>query len=537
MNHRIRKKVLIASAVAGGFLFVFGVFSFLLTPYALRNIWLPAVARSAGIDAHAEKIRLVSLVPFRIKAVNFHYTDPDVGIRIEKIATGLPLGRLRKHEIELHDTWIKGLRIRCFGKAAVTAENGSAHKDRPSSDRHVSEPAQPWDFSMRKFKMEDAVFEYENPERKVVQVWSVKSLEGDQFLTGETCSVTADSSLRLYPDKQNPLAVRILPFRIRAEYMLDPSFSLKTFSLDMKTGICDFAIPGVIEVPAAAGIRASCRMSGSFPDPETFRILQSEINLFKGNEGIGKLQLKGQTGRRFQYEGKLSDLDLQHYLRLMAPDSQVSLKLSRAEFALTGSDFSPEGLRKDLKARVTARLDQMSIPIHLNQNSRLMRLVMIPIEALPSFFELINLKWNLRHEYEQCVNSLQAVISGRQNLDFDQADLDLSMENGILLIRNFTLRGKAIEMESIRGTLELATEKLDIRTILVVSSLKLPLQFKGTLSKPSPHFKEAMKDFFLLNAPLLQKLESLFSEPPSSQDSKLEKAIKRGYRDLQRYIR
>lgn len=535
MNKRSKRIIRIIAAVVCVFLFFSGVFFFAFTPYALCQIWLPAIARSAGVSASAEKIRLISLVPFRIEAVNFYYTDSEVAIKIAEITTGLPLDRLKKHEIELHETQIKGLWIRFFGKSDAP-ETTSVQNDHPS-DLSAAGSSQSWKFSMRKFKMEDAVFEYENTERKVVQVWSVKSLAGNQFLTGEVCSVTADSCLRTYPDKQNPLEIRSLQFRIRAEYMLDPSYTLKTFSLDMNTGICDFAISGVIDVPPAAGIRASCRMSGSFPDSEIFRILHSEINLFKGNEGIGKLQLKGETARRFQYEGKLSDLNLQPYLRLMAPDSRVSSKLSHAEFSITGSDFSPEGLRKDLKARVIARLDQISIPIQLNRNNRLIRLVMIPIEAVPSFLELIYMKWNLQREYEQCVNSIQAVISGKQNLNFDQADLDLAMENGILLIRDFTLHGRDIEMESIRGTLELATEKLDIRTVLVVSSLKLPLQFKGTLSEPSPHFKEAVKDFVLLNTPLLQKLDSLFSEPPSSRDSKLEKAIKRGYRDLQHYIR
>ena len=111
------------------------------------------------------------------------------------------------------------------------------------------------------------------------------------------------------------------------------------------------------------------------------------------------------------------------------------------------------------------------------------------------------------------------------------------METGILNIRNFTLNGKDIEMESIRGTLDLITEEMDIRTIMVVNDFKLPIHFRGNLNKPSPHFKESMKDFVMLNAPLLQKLESMLSEPPSPKDSRLEKAIKRGYRDLQRYIR
>ena len=305
----------------------------------------------------------------------------------------------------------------------------------------------------------------------------------------------------------------------------------------MNTGICDFAIPEVVTVPSQAGIRAEVRIEGLFPDPETIRIVRSEIRLFKGGSAIGKLQCKGETGRTFQYDGVLSDLDLQPYLALFAPDSRISLNLSRAEFAVTGSDFSPEGIRRDLKARIIARIERFSLPIELNRNNRLMRLVMIPIEALPTFFELVTLKWNLRNEFDQCVSSIRAVISGKQNLDFDDAALDLSLEQGILNIRNFVLHGREIEMESIRGTLDLASEEMNIRTILIVNDLKVPLHFKGTLNKPSPHFQEAMKEFVLLNTPLLKRLETLLSEPPSAKDSRLEKAIKRGYRDLNRYIR
>ena len=524
---------LIASAV-----FLAGLFLLALTPYALRNFWLPAAARSAGVTAQAEKISLVSLIPFRVRAVNFHYADSDVSLDIAQIISGLSVRKLKKHQIELHDTRIVNIRMRTFLFSGDHAPAAGS----PASDRKPLPPvnagsSEPWQLSMYGFELKNAVFEYENRERKVVQVWSMKSLRGNQFLPEKICSIIADSSLRVYPDKQNPIEIRALPFHFKADYRLDRFFRLKAFSMDLKTGICDLAIPGVVDIPSRAGIRAVTRMDGSLPDPETFRIARSEIRLFKDSKLIGRLQCKGETGRRFQYDGVLSDMDLQPYLSLFAPDSKVSLNLSRAEFAVTGSDFSQEGIRKDLKMRVIAEIDRFSLPVELNHNNRLIRLIMIPIEALPTFLELITLKWNLRKELVQCANSVQAVISGKQNLNFERAALDISMETGILNIRNFTLNGKDIEMESIRGTLDLATEEIDIRTIIIVNDLKLPLHFKGNLSKPAPYFKESMKDFVTLNAPLLQKLESLLSEPPSPKDSRLEKAIKRGYRDLQRYIK
>ena len=535
---RWKKVCLILTWIIASAVCLVGVFFLVLTPYALRNIWLPAAARSAGVTAQAEKLSLVSLTPFRIRAVNFHYADSNVSLDIAQITSGLSLRKLKKHQIELYDTRIDNIRMR----TSLLAGNHTPSAGSPASDQINHPPAnsgssEPWQFSMSGFEVKNAVFEYENRERKVVQVWSMKSLRGNQFRPEEICSIVADSSLRVYPDKQNPIGILALPFHIRADYRVDRSFRLKAFSMDLKTGICDFAIPGVVNIPSLAGIRAATRVEGSFPDPETIRIARSEIRLFKDSKLIGRLQLKGETGRRFQYDGVLSDMDLQPYLSFFAPGSKVSLNLSRAEFAVTGSDFSPESIRRDLKARIIARLDRFSLPVELNRNSRLMRLIMIPIEAMPTFLEMATLKWNLRNELAQCSNSIRAVISGRQNLEFDAAELDFSLEKGILNIRNFTLHGKDIKMESIRGTLDLASEEMDIRTVLLVSDFHIPLHFKGTLSKPAPHFKKAMEEFVLLNAPLLQKLESLLSEPPSPKDSRLEKAIKRGYRDLQRYIR
>ena len=527
---RKKKLCLILAGIAAAAVLLCGLFFLVLTPLMLRDVWLPAAARSAGVRAKADKLSLVSLIPFRVNAVNFHYTSPDISLDIGQITTGLSLARLKKHQLDLHDAKIAGLRLR-RSLPPVKSSPDSDEKNGPPSDPH---PSDPWLFSIRGFELKNGVFEYENQEKKVVRVWTVNSLRGNRFLPDEVCSITADSTLRVYPDKRNPAEIRALPFLLKADYRVDQALRLKSFTMDLKTGICDFAIPEMVTVPHQAGIRAEVRAEGSFPDPETFRIVRSETQLFKGSTVIGKLQCKGETGRSFQYDGVLSGLDLKPYLSLFAPDSKVSLHLSRAEFAVTGSDFSPEGVRRDLKARIIARLDRFSLPVELNRNSRLMRLIMIPIEVLPTFLEMATLKWNLRKELVQCANSIRSVISGRQNLEFDDAELDFSLEAGILNIRNFTLHGKNIKMESIRGTLDFSSEKMDIRAVLLVSDFHVPMHFRGTLSKPAPHLKKAMEEFFLLNAPLLKRLESLLSDPPSQKDSRLEKAVKRGYRNLQR---
>lgn len=390
---------------------------------------------------------------------------------------------------------------------------------------------------MKEFQVENAVVEIENAERETVQVWTASTLKGNRFLTGKTCSLSAEAAVKIRPDKRNPLDICVLPFRLRGEYLLDPEFRLKDFKIAIKTGVCDLAVTKEIVIPAQAGISAGLNLTGSFPNPDTLRITDSEIHLFKGRENIGKLRFKGMFGNTFQCEGVFTDLNMQPYLSILVPGSRADLDVPHAEFTVSGCDFSPEGIRKELKARLTARLEKLSIPVELNRKSRIMRMIMIPVEAMPAFLELLELNWNLHREFQHCLNSVQAVISGTQNLNFDRAVMDIALENGILKIADITLHGKEIEMESIQGNLDLGSEKIDLRTILIVSGIKLPLKFKGTLNDPAAHFKDALKDFLLLNAPLLKKLEALLTEPPSDKDSKWEKAVKRGYRDLKRFLK
>ena len=59
------------------------------------------------------------------------------------------------------------------------------------------------------------------------------------------------------------------------------------------------------------------------------------------------------------------------------------------------------------------------------------------------------------------MDAVRAVISGQQDLNSDQAKMDLSMENGKLKIQKFILTGDDIETESIQGSPDLAGRPRD----------------------------------------------------------------------------
>ena len=390
---------------------------------------------------------------------------------------------------------------------------------------------------MRKFEIRNALFEQEEADGQKIYTWTVSSLKGDRFQTGVPCRLAADAVIRSFPNKRSPLHIRSLPFRMDSEYLLDRDFRLKRFKMALKTGIFDLtALPDIV-IPEKAGIQASVDAEGVFLNPETLRIIRSETRLFKDQRNIGNLQFKGTFGNTFQCEAVFSNLDLKPCLSILAPKAHVQLEVPRAELVMTGRDFSPESIRADLKSRLIAEMKNFSVPVELNRKNRLLRLIAIPIEAMPTFMETLKLKWNLKKELDQCMNAIDAVISGRQNLNFDHAVMDISQEGTLVKIAKITLYGHDIRIESIRGTVDMLTEEIDLQTVLVIGDLSIPLKFKGTLTRPSFSIKHALKDFILLNTPFLDRLNSLLTEPPSKDDSQLERAIKRGRSNLQKYLK
>ena len=509
-----------------------------VSPFAIRTIWLPRVAAAAGVRASVEKLSFESIFPLRLKGTGLLYSDSETTVEIHSFSTRIRTSKLKRHTLELRDTSIDGLRvINRIPAASDPAERPPSGPGAASVRAPEETPEETWTFSMKRFQVKDAAFRLANRERQTVMVWSAESLNGDLFRTGETCSLTAVASVVVHRDRHNPLEIRSLPFRIQAKYRLDGEYRLREFMLKLKTGICDLSVTDEIKVPRQAGIRAEIAMTGSRPTPESLQITKSDIRLFKGNRHIGRLQFRSSFAERFQCSGEFSELDLAPYLSILAPNSKVRMIVRHAEFAVTGSDFSPEGIRRDLKARLIAKMKNISFPVELNRQSRFLRLIMIPVEAMPTFLELLELKWDLRQEMGTCLRSIQAIVDGRENLNFNTAELDLALENGSLKMYNFMLLGPDIKMESIKGSLELASGKLDISTVLIVGGLQLPLKFQGTLNEPSPRFKEAVKEFLRLNMPLLKQLESLLTEPPSDEDSQLEKNLKRGFRELNRYLK
>ena len=445
-KHRFRWRLMVSVLFA---VFIAAVI-FSLTPFVFRTVWFPMAGKALGSDIRCSQIEFLSFFPFRFKTAGFKYSDPETSVMIRSATSGQKLRQLWNHRIELLETVIDDIRI-----VHRLGQHTQPDSVAPGSSAAPEEDLQPWLFSMRQFELRNACFEQEDPDGRIIYNWTVSSLKGDRFQTDVPCRLSADAVVRSFPNKRSPLHIKSLPFRMKSEYLLDRDFRLKRFKMALKTGIFDLtALPDIV-IPEKAGIRASVNVEGVFLNPETLRIIRSETRLFKDQRNIGNLQFKGTFGDTFQCDAVFSDLDLKPCLSILAPKSHVRLEVPRAELVTTGRDFSPESIRADLKSRLVAEMKNFSVPIELNRKNRLLRLIAIPIEAVPTFMETLKLKWNLKKELNQCVNAIDAVISGRQNLNFDHAVMDISQEGTLVRITRITLYGHDIRIESIRGTVDM----------------------------------------------------------------------------------
>ena len=503
-----------------------------LTPWAIRELWLPLAARSTGAVIRADDVRLESCFPLRMRVVNFYYADQETIVEIRSGVFRLRLRKLFQHSAVLKKTRLDGIRVVCRYRPE---KKPSPKPDRPPAADRQQDQESPWSFSMEDFKLRNAVVEIENRERRTVQIWRADTLEGDWFQPGSPCKVKAAASVVILPDKHNPLNIRSLPFRLDAKYQLDAQYRLKEFQVWLRTGIMDLSVTDEIVVRPESQIRAIVRINAVCPAENIFQIRRSETRFLRGEEDIGLMHFIGSFGDTFECSGSFEQLNMEPYLSILVPDSKIRLTVPQAEFSASGSDFSPDALRSGLTARLTARMEDISIPIELNDQNMLARLIMIPIESLPSFFKMLGLRWNQDRKINACRESLESFLAGKRNLDFDRAKMDLSLSKGTLTVSDLELRGRLVEMESIRGRVQIESKELDISTIIVLAGLRVPLKFRGTLDDPETHYENAVQEFLELNAPFRKIIKSL-DEPPSEQDSKLKKNLKRGYQQLNRLL-
>ncbi len=503
-----------------------------LTPYALRSFWLPLAASLTDAKMEASDLRIESFVPFRVGVKNFHYSDGSgTVIDVGTATTGVRLGKLFKGTIDLKDTHVSNMKLVIRSQPAETPSASSSAPSPESSASPATEPV----LVMHFFKAENVMFVLTDPLNAVRQQWTIRRLQGDRLLPREKCTLEADAEIKTFPTPNDPLHIHSLPFRMNAVFVLDDDYGLDAFHVKLDTGVMDLVLLNDYTFPAKMGLRLNLSADGKFLEDGTFRLQNSELFLLKDKQTLGKLTLSGELGKKFQCKGKIQDFNAGPLLSFLFQDKKAELTVRLADFHFEGRNFTAESLQSELTGELKLQAEAMSFPVDLDSRSRLFKLVMIPLEALPSFINMARLKLDFKKEVNAGLASINEAVTGRKNLDFDKVTADLAADHGVLNIRNISLSGKDIELESIQGTLDMPTGNLNIKTLLIICGIKVPLNFEGTLNQPSVNLLSAARDFLTLNASILKTLKEEASKIIPS-DTTVEKAVKRGLRNLDKFL-
>ena len=525
-KHRKLKIFLLIFGMVILFLVLAVIFS--LTPYALRSWWLPFAANLSEAKMEASDLRIESFFPFRLAVKNFHYSDGNGTIIDTGTArTGIHLKKLFKGTVDLKDTYISNMKL--------VVRNQPADKPSVSSSLPKESASTELPLVMHIFKAEHVMFVLNDQFDKPRQQWIIRRLQGNRLLPREKCILEGEAEVKTFPSPNDPVLINSLPFRMNAFFVLEDDYRLKAFQVELKTGVVDLVLANNYAFPAGMGLSLNLSADGKFLEDGKFRIHASELFLIKENKPIGKLTLSGELGKGFQCKGKIQNLNAGPLISFLFQNKSAALTVRQADFHFEGKNFTEESLQSELTGELKLQAEAMSFPVELDSKSRLFRLVMIPLEALPSFINLARLKLEFKQEMNDCLASINEAVSGKRNLEFGKASVDIALDCGSLNVRDISLHGKDIELESIQGKLDIPTGNLNMKSLLIICGIKIPLTFEGTLSKPSVNLFAAVKDFFTLNASFLKTIKEEAAKIIPS-DTAVEKAVKRGLKNLDKFL-
>ncbi len=505
---------------------------FCLTPYALRSIWLPFAANLTDAKMEAADLRIESFIPFRVEMKGFHYSDGSgTVIDVGTARTGIRLKKLLKGTVDLKDTYISDMKLVVRCQPSDTPSVTSALQKDSAVSSAVSAASSEPPLVMHVFKAENVTFLLKDSLDKLRQEWTVRSIQGNRLLPREKCVLSGEAELKTYPSPNAPFFINSLPFHMNAIFVLQDDYGVDSFHVDLKTGIMDLVF--LNEYSFSAGMQLQLKMSadGKFLDDSTFILHSSELFLIKEKKNIGKLTLSGELGKNFQCKGKIQDFNAGPLISFLLQNKKSELTVRLAEFHFEGHDFSPESIQSEISGELKLQAEKLSFPVDLDSKSRLFRLIMIPLEALPTFFNLARLRLEFKKEVNACLSSINDAVSGKKNLEFNNATADIALDHGLLNVRDISLHGKDLELESIQGKLVIPTGSLDMKSLLIICGIKIPLNFEGTLSKPSVNFISAAREFFVLNASFLKTITEGASKIIPS-DTIVEKVLRKGFQSL-----
>lgn len=208
------------------------------------------------------------------------------------------------------------------------------------------------------------------------------------------------------------------------------------------------------------------------------------------------LMLAEQDGDWY-YEGSLlgERLALASLFRLFDGNTAgVSGTLEALNLAFSGKGLTETDLKRNLNGTLRTSVRNLSFPARNERTESFLNLLTIPLKAVPQVEERISPE-TLPADFQALRSELLAVAEGKKNLRFDSGKLDASVSNGVLTLNKFEFEGGTLKRESVTGTVELLSGKLNLDAMLELAQTTIPLSVRGKLRKPQLDITKSLVKF------------------------------------------
>ena len=228
------------------------------------------------------------------------------------------------------------------------------------------------------------------------------------------------------------------------------------------------------------------------------RTLQIENMKISANDSPVALRfMLAERDGDWYYEGSLfgERLALAPLFRLFDGNTAgVSGTLESLNLAFSGKGLTETELKRNLNGTLRTSVRNLSFPARNERTESFLNLLTIPLKAVPQVEERISPE-TLPADFQALRSELLAVAEGKKNLRFDSGVLDAAVSNGVLTLNKFEFEGGTLKRESVTGSVELLSGRLNLDAMLELAHTTIPLSVRGKLGKPQLDITKSLVKF------------------------------------------
>ncbi len=228
------------------------------------------------------------------------------------------------------------------------------------------------------------------------------------------------------------------------------------------------------------------------------RTLQIEKMKISANDSPVALRfMLAERDGDWYYEGSLlgERLALAPLFRLFDGNTAgVSGTLESLNLAFSGKGLTETELKRNLNGTLRTSVRNLSFPARNERTESFLNLLTIPLKAVPQVEERISPE-TLPADFQALRSELLAVAEGKKNLRFDSGKLDAAVSNGVLTLNKFEFEGGTLKRESVTGSVELLSGRLNLDAMLELAHTTIPLSVRGKLGKPQLDITKSLVKF------------------------------------------